>query len=564
MEEMKRILFTGLVFSFLAAPASALRVEKMTYTKLAPSGLSVPVEMEVVSGEALVKFSAATTVAEKKANLEAVGAIFVEDLPMTGGWTHVVLPAGISVPAGLTVLRGVPGIVEVAPNHAYRPLKIPNDPSYASQYHLSNINAPAGWEFETGGSSRVTIAVMDAGIDLTHPDLASKLVLTNQFCDPGACTSTTGPGSCADPSTDSLACVAETDPDGTACNHGTRVAGVAAAVSNNGSQVSGVSWEAQLVSLRVFRDADCSVSCGNLTISGCATDDTAIIHAVNHSTGIANTPAVGRLVLNVSIGGAAPCAAAVQTAFDEAEAAPHNIVIVVSAGNNGSEVNAPGICNKVIPVGATDENNNVANFSSRGAQLAANGVVAPGVNIVTTDFGGGVTASATGTSFSAPVVSGLAALILAKDPTLSAAQVKANLRGGTVGIGLSSLNLASSAKAPVGIITGAGLVDAFRTLKLTAEGTLAGFEGDEKVIAFPNPFRPGAHGAVTITIPLSIQSANTSIRIYTMGGEIVRDLGASTSWDGKNDFGTDVATGVYLILAKTDVGNQKARVALIR
>ncbi len=551
MEEMKRLACIAAVVVLTASSASAIKVEKLTKTRVLASGGVAVSDVEVVSGEAKVLFKDGLSLADRKAALAGGGFGFVQELPGTDGWIHVTLPSGMSVSVGISKLSLVAGVIQVAANNAYRPVKIPNDPSYSSQYHLATINAPAAWEYEIGDSSGVTIAIMDAGIEGTHADLSGKLTGTSQFCDPGASKVIGG---------DNVACAANNPPTA-ACNHGTRVSGVAAASSNNGTGVAGVSWNANLISYKVFRDGDCNTDCSSTGVNSCATDDTSIINALAHiQANVNNNPA--RAVVNISIGGASACDPGVQTAITNAFNA--GMVIVVSAGNDGGQVNAPAICDNTIPVGATDSSDNIASFSSRGAKMTTDGVVAPGVNIVTTDVGGSYTSAASGTSFSAPVVSGIAALILAEKPAFTAAQVKANIRGGTDGIGVAALGLPAGAKVPFGATAGAGRVNAFRTLKLTAEGTLAGFEGDQKVIAFPNPFRPTTHGAVTITIPLGLQSTNTKIRIYTMTGEIVRDLKATTSWDGKNDAGNDVASGVYLILAKTDAGDQKARVAVIR
>lgn len=538
----------------LAVPASALQVEKSRVSRPVALGGGFT-DVEVVAGEALVRFDAALTRAQREAALEARGAAFVAELPPTG-WTHVTLPGSMSVDAGLLQLRSIPGILEAQANHAFRPSKTPNDPSFAQQYHLGKVNAPAAWEYEVGDSSAVTVAVIDAGVDGTHPDLTSKFVAQNWFCDPGANKSSGG---------DDVACALEAtagNVPSAACNHGTRVSGVAAAATSNGTGVAGVSWRAKVMSLRVFRSApaDCSADCG---LNSCATDDTAIINALNKVREFNNKPGYGRMVANISLGSeGVACDTALQAAINAAVASSTGVVVVASAGNAGSVVSSPANCNNVIPVGATDSNDNIASFSNRGAELAANGVVAPGVSLTTTDLGGGVTGGATGTSFSSPLVAGLAALIVSAKPAFSPTNVKDTLRGSTDGIGVSAL--APQSAITMGNTSGAGRVNAFKAMKLAVDGTLAGFEGDQKVIAFPNPFRSSETGTVTITIPTSLQSRGTSIRVYTIDGQLVRDLKAQTTWDGKNDGGYQVASGTYLILVKTDAGTQTGKLAVIR
>ncbi len=72
-------------------------------------------------------------------------------------------------------------MVVAEPSKAYRALRTPNDPLFNSQYALSQVSAPAGWEYEVGNSSRVTIFVIDAGIDGTQPDLTAKLTNTQSL-----------------------------------------------------------------------------------------------------------------------------------------------------------------------------------------------------------------------------------------------------------------------------------------------------------------------------------------------------------------------------------------------
>jgi len=147
-------------------------------------------------------------------------------------------------------------------------------------------------------------------------------------------------------------------------------------------------------------------------------DDQALIDALTYVGSVANQAAWGRIVVNMSIGGAIPCPAPVNAAITTAVGA--GIPVIVSAGNyvgssSGGAVQSPGNCTDAMPVGATDALDNVAGFSGRGAELAARGVVAPGVSVMTTDLNNAY-AAADGTSFSAPIVSGLAALILSNKP----------------------------------------------------------------------------------------------------------------------------------------------------
>ncbi len=531
-------LLVSLLLVAVAASARALETETIGAAALGPSvGLPPGQTLRVTSGQALVRISTGTGSAVFDSGLAALGATRGADLG--GGWHVVALAPGQSVASALPMLRALPGIAAADPSRVYSVNRTPNDPSISSQYALSQVSAFAGWEYEVGNSSRVTIAVIDTGISEAHPELSGKLTNTASK----AFNPTTGVMTVDDPST-------------AACNHATRVAGVAAASTDNGAQVAGMSWGAQLLSLKVFLDASCpSTNCSD---AGCLTNDTGVIAAINHATSLQNTAAVGRVVINLSLGGAGACAAAVQNAIAVSTTA--GVIVVVSAGNDGGAVNNPGNCAGSIPVGATDSNNNIAAFSSRGSELSSNGLVAPGVSVLTTDLGGGM-ANATGTSFSAPMVSGLAALMLSARPAMTWTQVKTAIRGGADSIGVSGFGTVGS--GTLGTTAGAGRMNAYRTMRLAIKGTLAGFDGEVKPTAFPNPFKPSQIGLVAFAIPPSLQGAAASIKIYALDGAPVRTVTGLT-WDGKNTEGSPVASGTYVFVVTTSAGTGRGRVSVLR
>ena len=545
-----KALAWALPWLLAAAPAGAVKVERMMGV------LSRGRAVEAVSGEVLVQFSSAAAAAQRDAAISGAGLRLIGELPF--GWTVVGLPPGTAVAAGMRLVRSLPGVVSYHPNHVYRANRVPNDPLVPSQYALSQINAFAGWEYETGASNQVTIAVIDGGIDGAHPDLSAKLVssggVQSQSFDPNLSTSP----------------AVVNDPPTAACNHATRTSGVAAASTDNGLGLAGVSWGARLLSLKVFADADCDSACcsaaHDCSASGdtCGTTDAAMANAIAYAISRQNSAATGRIVINMSLGGAggcpgvcpgADCVALTQTALSSAVAA--GIPVVISAGNDGGPVNAPASCagaaggSGIIPVGATDSGNNIASFSSQGPELAANGVVAPGVHVETTDSGAGYTGGASGTSFSAPHVAGLAALILSAKPAFTPQQVQAAIQGGSDSVGAPAAQ------------QGAGRIDVYRSLRLAVNGTLAGFEGDRKAIAFPNPFRTAQARTVSITIPTGLQGSSASIKIYTLSGELVRELDG-LSWDGRNSRGSLVASGTYVFVLSTGKGTARGRLAVIR
>lgn len=253
----------------------------------------------------------------------------------------------------------------------------PNDSYYGSQWHLPKIGGAAAWSLTTGSSS-VVIAVIDSGIYPHHPDLESKLIPGWNFVKANADTA---------------------DVTG----HGTAVAGTAAAATNNGIGVAGVTW-ASLVMPLVVVDS---------TSFAAYSDIAAAIHyAVDRQV----------RVLNISIGGTAT-STTLQNAVDYAWS--HGALIFAAAMNSASTTpNYPAACNHAIAVSATTESDRLATFSNYGNWLTLS---APGTDILTTMDGGGY-GYEDGTSFASPIAAAVAALVLAVAPQLTNEQVREILK----------------------------------------------------------------------------------------------------------------------------------------
>lgn len=264
------------------------------------------------------------------------------------------------VARSLALLNSCAGVKYAEPNYlASIADTIPNDPGFGSQYGLISIRAPQGWDLSTG-SSAVIIAIIDSGVDLSHPDLASKITAGYDFVNN------------------------DTIPQDD-FGHGTHVAGIAAATGNNGTGVTGVSWGARIMPIKVLNAA------GNGTFANVAAG---IIWAVDN----------GAQVINLSLGGNTS-SLVLQDAVNYAYS--NGVVLVAASGNTGSGVILyPAAYPHVIAVGAVDNTNNHAGFSNFGPEMD---LMAPGVSIYSTIPGGYGLNS--GTSMAAPYVSGLAAIL---------------------------------------------------------------------------------------------------------------------------------------------------------
>lgn len=524
-----RSLLAALLLALPASSAFALRVEKLRRV-YAASGRSA--DLEVASGFAIARFSAGVSTAAASAALGAAGFSLVRYFPRFD-YSLIRIPGGLSVADGLARLKALPVVASAAPDRVFRPARVPDDPYVGGQYALSRVQAFGAWEFETGFSSRVTVAFIDTGIDSTHPELSGKMVGTSRYFTP---------------TSDS---VASDDQPIPACDHATRAAGVAAASADNAMGIAGMSWGAKLLSLRVFSASDCSGDCSQYT---CGTTEDAIGAAIDDVIPKNNTPPYGKIIINMSLGSQGDCSDTgfhpLQTAVNSAVSA--GLMLFAASGNEGAGyMDSPANCAGVYAIGATDAQDNLAYFSDSDPQMAVRGLTAPGVDVYTTDMGGGY-ALASGTSFASPMAAGLAALLWSAKPSDSPSQIFDLMKNSADDLGAPGPDYAF----------GWGRINALKAMRLAETGSLS-FTGASKAVAYPDPFRPKTQRMVSFTIPGKIFGPSAQVKVYTSEGELVRKLDG-LAWDGKNDSGSDVASGVYIFRMKTDNGSALGKLALIR
>ncbi len=335
------------------------------------------------------------------------------------------------------------GIIEFfEPNFTVHTLATPNDSRFNEQWGLKNTTASAidieateAWGLTTG-SEEVVIGVIDTGVQHDHPDLKDNMWV-NPFEQKDGVDSD-GNGIIDDIHGYNAANKSGNPYDDN--GHGTHVAGIIAARGNNAFGVSGVAWKSKIMALK-FLKAD---GTGNM-----ADAIETIEYAINMKK-----KGVNIKVLNNSWGGNT-YSLALENAIKSAN--QNGILFVAAAGNQGRNNDTMGSypanynIDNVLSVAALDRDGNLANFSNYGRNKVH--IAAPGVNILST-FTNGSFSSQSGTSMAAPFVSGVAALLLSKEPNLSMQQLKNRIVASAKP--LSSLN---------GLVRTGGMLSAARALK---------------------------------------------------------------------------------------------------
>ena len=389
---MKKLTILSLVISITIISVFAL---------FSQNQVSAESKNDFVAGEILVKFKKSASSHEISETHKRLGGKVKNAVPEIG--VQVVIVENKQVGDAVSAYARNSQVEYVEPNYIASALV--NDSEFERQWGLNNtgqqtcntegdicvegtpdadVDAPEAWDITTG-SPEVKIAILDSGIDQDHPDLMGKIVANIEFTD------------------------SETIDD--LYGHGTHVAGIAAANTNNEEGVAGIGYASSLMNVKVLGDTGYGAYAGIAEGIIWATDN-------------------GADVINMSLGGprrSITLQNAVNYAWD------NGVVIVAAAGNSSNSSNTyPGYYDKCIAVAATNNNDVKASFSSYGSWVD---VAAPGENVYSTfpnhpfylqtvygrsqnyDFGNG-------TSMSTPYVAGIAALVWAENPTLNNQEIR--------------------------------------------------------------------------------------------------------------------------------------------
>ncbi|HUG87080.1 MAG TPA: S8 family serine peptidase, partial [Euzebya sp.] len=324
---------------------------------VAPAEAPVVADLDVpgaIPGELIVTTrTAAALDAMTRSGWQALDAVAYRRAEPLADRVALVTAQPADVDTLVAALAADDAVVAIEPNVRREYLAVPNDTSVGLQWAHQQTNAAAAWDNYTGqGGLAPLIAILDSGVDATHPDLSGVVVASLRSANGGV-----------------IQGAAANDPCG--IGHGTAVAGSAAAQGNNGFGVTGVLWQARVIDIAL-------TSPENGCPGGPADSDT--ITAMNFVT----QPTDDRpWALNLSLGASlSGCSAAYQAAVDQARAA--NVVVVAAAGNDGtSQTSIPASCDGVISVGATNSAGGRASYSQTNPQVD---IAAPGGDAPTDGF----------------------------------------------------------------------------------------------------------------------------------------------------------------------------------
>jgi len=460
-------------------------------------------------------------------------------------------------------------------NYIRKPFFIPNDSRYKTQWSLPFLNLPQAWEFSRG--ENITVAVLDTGVFLTHPDLANNIrsdgfdfISNKQF-------SLDGDGIDANPDDPG-----DNEETGVSSFHGTHVAGIIAASSNNNQGISGVAGEATILPIRVL---------GKLGGS-----DYDIQQGIRYAAGLPNNsrtlPDTKADIINLSLGGPG-YSQSLQNAIDDARSA--GVIIVAAAGNDATALlNYPASYDGVISVSSVGASKKLAPYSSFGSKID---ITAPGgdkrvdfdrngikdgiISTVADDTSGNRTStykSYQGTSMAAPHVSGVIALMKSIFPEMTPQQLDTFIENGEI-----TNNINQDQTKMRSDEFGYGLVDALKAVQIannfgnpqelppilatsissaimyegtnTLEFTISNLGGGEfgilsydvnKFWASISPKNIGSNGLGTYTLSInrsSLAQGNSTLRI-----EFVSSTGAIAY--------IDVTIIVGSVISSIDVGFQ--------
>jgi len=443
------------------------------------------------------------------------------------------LAPGQTVEAALRRLRGRPNVLAAEPDYVVRPALSPNDPLWNDQCALRRAQLPGAWNHQRGRAD-LTVAILDSGVAYDHPDLAANL--RRNSLDPPNGVDDDGNGLVDDFRGWDFA-DRDNDPhadrgDGFGLAHGTHVAGIAAAVTDNRVGVAGAGWGCTYLPVRVV-------------------DAFGVGYLSDVARGIEYAVDQGCAVVNLSLEG--PFSRAIQAAIDYAY--ERGVVVCAAAGNTAlafttdpatwtspvcNDGDDPARQNRVIGVAAVGCDDVKLPGSNYGETYAFIDLAAPGRSITSAWWPGGGYGLASGTSQATPCVAGVAALLIARHGRLGPDAITQLLRSTADNIDGENPGLAGR--------LGAGRINAREAVLVEGPGPIVrvslevlGEDGTPGIRALP-----GTGVEVRITLRNLGPAAATNVRATLTSGDPRVVVKRGQAWYGRIDPGqAAVSAGGY-------------------
>jgi len=475
------------IFFITAIMAGILTFSPVDSAQSSTDSVRMTSEQPYNKQELIIQFKENTDVKTKKALIDSISAMESEKLA-DHHFSLLTLPKGSNLKNAANRLLSHPEILSAEPNYKVTHTYIPTDPEYSKQWYLKSLNLPEAWELPKG-KSVIKIAVIDGGVQVNHFDLKGQI--TNPF--------------------NVITRKKTLLPN----DHGTHIAGVIAAVHNN-EGISGIAPFSKIIPVNVFKEEEADIF------------DVAegIYYAMDAGADIINLSLTTEVYTNI---------------LDEAvqAAAARGVVVIAAAGNEHTEKpRYPAALKNVLGISAIDKHDKLASFSNFGKYID---FTAPGKDIYSS-ISGGTFNTMSGTSMASPMVSGVTALILAKNPFLTSSEVISILKK-------SSTDLGPSGRDPQ---YGNGKINAYKALVNTPE-SMSDIDVSDKpfTIDGSNKLRISFTPPKDTTISLYVEDTNGQVlkKILTnkaSTGDII-----TYNWDGKQDNGSYQSSGDIKLVFKT-------------
>ncbi len=364
MKRLPRLLFVFILLITIGWQASSATAQSATSYRSGELLIKLHPDIELSARARPTGLTALSNTASNNLarTLQRLGAYHAESLGEGSNTYLLRLRSSSDAERLASQLTADPAVAFAEPNYVRHLMRTPNDPIVEQQWALNNIQAYQAWDITTGGE--IVIAVLDTGVDGGHPDLQGKVLPGfNAFTNDGN----------------------SNDDQG----HGTAVAGLIAANTDNSTGIAGICWSCKILPVKV------------LSARGSGND-------ASVSRGIRWAADNGARVINMSLGGSEESQTLREAVY---YALGRGVLVIAASGNErqeGNAINYPAGYPEVVAVGATGNTDIVTGFSNTGDHVD---ITAPGVGMWTL-LPSGQYGVPNGTSFSSPYVAGVAGLVL--------------------------------------------------------------------------------------------------------------------------------------------------------